>query len=188
MGTGGLRLRLLFVPGYPMAKRPFYTHPDPTDPAYSNSFDLIFRGMELVTGGQRLHRHADYVAALERARLPLEPFAAYLEAMRYGMPPHGGFAIGLERFVMQLAGLATCARRRSFRATSNASPRNAPLWRDQQGPVAMDRPLFASYASYRDERVGSLTSRTSWSWQSWSPAPSWPRWSWRGPSSRWRPS
>jgi nondiscriminating aspartyl-tRNA synthetase len=96
----------LFVPGYPMAKRPFYTHPDPADPTYSNSFDLIFRGMELVTGGQRLHRYADYQAALERAHLPAEPFAAYLEAMRYGMPPHGGFAIGLERFVMQLAGLS----------------------------------------------------------------------------------
>ena len=96
----------LFVPGYPMAKRPFYTQPDPADPAYSNSFDLLFRGMELVTGGQRLHRYADYLAALERARLPLEPFAAYLEAMRYGMPAHGGFAIGLERFVMQLAGLS----------------------------------------------------------------------------------
>jgi nondiscriminating aspartyl-tRNA synthetase len=95
----------LFVPGYPMVKRPFYTHPDPADPTYSNSFDLIFRGMELVTGGQRLHRYADYRAALERAHLPEEPFAAYLEAMRYGMPPHGGFAIGLERFVMQLAGL-----------------------------------------------------------------------------------
>jgi nondiscriminating aspartyl-tRNA synthetase len=54
----------LFVTGYPMAKRPFYTHPEPNRPAYSNSFDLLFRGMELATGGQRLHRHADYVSAL----------------------------------------------------------------------------------------------------------------------------
>ncbi|HMA36973.1 MAG TPA: aspartate--tRNA(Asn) ligase [Chloroflexia bacterium] len=96
----------LFVVGYPLAKRPFYTHPDPARPAYSNSFDLLFRGMELVTGGQRLHRYPDYLAALERAGLPLAPFASYLEAMRYGMPPHGGFAIGLERFLAQLAGLA----------------------------------------------------------------------------------
>ncbi len=96
----------LFVTGYPMAKRPFYTHPDPADPTYSNSFDLLLRGTELVTGGQRLHRYADYAAALARARLPLEPFAYYLEAMKHGMPPHGGFAIGLERFVMQLCGLA----------------------------------------------------------------------------------
>jgi nondiscriminating aspartyl-tRNA synthetase len=95
----------LFVTGYPMVKRPFYTHPDPADPTYSNSFDLLFRGTELVTGGQRLHRYEDYLAALERASLPVEPFAYYLEPMKYGMPPHGGFAIGLERFLMQLAGL-----------------------------------------------------------------------------------
>ncbi len=95
----------LFVPGYPMAKRPFYTHPDPADPKYSNSFDLLFRGTELVTGGQRLSRYEDYVAALRRAGLPMEPFQWYLDAMRYGMPPHGGFAIGLERFTQQLVGL-----------------------------------------------------------------------------------
>jgi nondiscriminating aspartyl-tRNA synthetase len=95
----------LFVTGYPMRKRPFYTHPDPERPESSNSFDLLFRGTELVTGGQRRHRYADYVAALEAAGLPLEPFAAYLDAFRYGMPPHGGFAIGLERFVAQLTGL-----------------------------------------------------------------------------------
>ncbi|HOG46508.1 MAG TPA: aspartate--tRNA(Asn) ligase [Anaerolineae bacterium] len=96
----------VFVTGYPMAKRPFYTHPNPADPAYSNSFDLLFRGTELVTGGQRLHRYEDYVAALEARRLNPEDFAGYLEAFRHGMPPHGGFAIGLERFLMQLLGLA----------------------------------------------------------------------------------
>ncbi len=96
----------LFVTGYPMVKRPFYTHPDPSNPTYSNSFDLLFRGTELVTGGQRLHRYEDYLAALARAGLPVEPFRYYLEPMKYGMPPHGGFAIGLERFVMQLTGLS----------------------------------------------------------------------------------
>ena len=95
----------LYVTGYPMSKRPFYTHPDPVRPGYSNSFDLIFRGTELVTGGQRLHRYADYLAALARAGLPVEPFESYLEAFRYGMPPHGGFAIGLERLLMQLTGV-----------------------------------------------------------------------------------
>ena len=95
----------LYVTGYPMQKRPFYTHPDPERPAYSNSFDLLFRGAELVTGGQRLHRYADYLAALEKAHLPIEPFETYLEAFRYGMPPEGGFAIGLERLLMQLTGI-----------------------------------------------------------------------------------
>ena len=94
----------LFVTGYPMRKRPFYTYPDPERPEYSNSFDLIFRGTELVTGGQRLHLYGDYLAALEKANLPLEPFEYYLEAFRYGMPPEGGFAIGLERLLMQLMG------------------------------------------------------------------------------------
>ena len=96
---------LLFVTGYPMVKRPFYTHPQGDDARYSNSFDLLFRGLELVTGGQRLHRYEDYRAALAAANLPEAPFAAYLEAFRYGMPPHGGFAIGLERLLMQLLGL-----------------------------------------------------------------------------------
>jgi nondiscriminating aspartyl-tRNA synthetase len=96
----------LFVTGYPMRKRPFYTHTDPERPEYSNSFDLLFRGTELVTGGQRLHRYSDYLAALEKANLPLEPFESYLEVFRYGMPPHGGFAIGLERLLMQLTGIA----------------------------------------------------------------------------------
>jgi nondiscriminating aspartyl-tRNA synthetase len=95
---------LLFVVGYPMAKRPFYTHPSPTDPASSNSFDLLFRGVELVTGGQRLHRYGDYVAAL--AGEDLAPYEGYLEAFRHGMPPHGGFAIGLERWTARLTGAA----------------------------------------------------------------------------------
>jgi len=96
----------LYVTGYPIRKRAFYTAPDPTRPAYSNSFDLIFRGMELVSGSQRLHRYEDYLAVLEERGLSTAPFTSYLEAMRYGMPPHGGFAIGLERLLMQLTGLS----------------------------------------------------------------------------------
>ncbi|SCE88595.1 nondiscriminating aspartyl-tRNA synthetase [Micromonospora viridifaciens] len=96
----------LFVTGYPMAKRPFYTHPDPARPAYSNGFDLLFRGVELVTGGQRLHRYEDYLAALAARGEPVEPYAGYMDAFRHGMPPHGGFAIGLERFVARLTGAA----------------------------------------------------------------------------------
>ena len=94
----------LFVTGYPMAKRPFYTHPQPDRPAYSNSFDLLFRGQELVTGGQRLHRYRDYLAAL--AGQDLGPYEPYLAAFRHGMPPHGGFALGLERFTARLVGAA----------------------------------------------------------------------------------
>jgi len=97
---------LLAVEGYPMRKRPFYTHPQPDDPRWSNSFDLLFRGLELTTGGQRLHRYADYRAALAASGQDEGPFASYLEAFRHGMPPHGGFAIGLERWVARLTGAA----------------------------------------------------------------------------------
>ncbi|HSM56820.1 MAG TPA: aspartate--tRNA(Asn) ligase [Candidatus Sulfomarinibacteraceae bacterium] len=96
----------VFVTGYPMVKRPFYTHPNEARPTYSNSFDLLFRGTELVTGGQRLHRYEDYVQALAQLGLPQAPFGYYLEAFQHGMPPHGGFAIGLERLLMQLLEVA----------------------------------------------------------------------------------
>ena len=90
------------VEGYPMSKRPFYTHPQPGDDRWSNSFDLLFRGQELVTGGQRLHRHQDYLAAIRARGEDPAAYADYLEAFAHGMPPHGGFAIGLERWTGRL--------------------------------------------------------------------------------------
>jgi nondiscriminating aspartyl-tRNA synthetase len=87
-----------------MVKRPFYTRPDPARPEFSNSFDLIFRGMELVTGGQRLHLYESYLQALAARGLDPEPLEGYLQAFRYGMPSHGGFAIGLERWLARLVG------------------------------------------------------------------------------------
>jgi nondiscriminating aspartyl-tRNA synthetase len=90
------------VEGYPMSKRPFYTHPQPGDERWSNSFDLIFRGQELVTGGQRLHRHTDYLTAIRARGEDPAAYADYLEAFAHGMPPHGGFAIGLERWTGRL--------------------------------------------------------------------------------------
>ena len=85
-----------------MSKRPFYTHPQPGDGRWSNSFDLIFRGLELVTGGQRLHRHSDYLAAIRARGEDPAAYSGYLEAFAHGMPPHGGFAIGLERWTRRL--------------------------------------------------------------------------------------
>ncbi len=90
------------VEGYPMSKRPFYTHPQPDDERWSNSFDLLFRGLELVTGGQRLHRHSDYLAAIRARGEDPAAYSDYLEAFAHGMPPHGGFAIGLERWTSRL--------------------------------------------------------------------------------------
>lgn len=98
--------RWLFVVGYPTAKRAFYTHPDPDRPGYSRGFDLLFDGLELISGAQRLHRYDDYVAAIRARGDSLAAYASYLEFFRHGMPPHGGFAIGLERFVARLTGAA----------------------------------------------------------------------------------
>ncbi|NUT33676.1 MAG: aspartate--tRNA(Asn) ligase [Hamadaea sp.] len=94
----------VFVEGYPTLKRAFYTHPEPGREPYSRAFDLLFRGLELVSGSQRLHRYDDYVATLAQRGQALEPFAAFLEVFKLGMPPHGGFAIGLERLVAMLVG------------------------------------------------------------------------------------
>jgi len=94
----------VFVTGYPMGKRPFYTHPEQGAEQWSNSFDLLYNGLELITGGQRLHRYGAYLQALQSRGMSPEPFAGYLETFRYGMPPHGGFAIGLERLIKQLVG------------------------------------------------------------------------------------
>jgi nondiscriminating aspartyl-tRNA synthetase len=96
----------VFVTGYPMRARPFYTHPDPARPEFTNGFDLLFRGMELITGGQRLHRYEDYLSALASRGESADSYEPYLQAFKFGMPPHGGFAIGLERWIARLVGAA----------------------------------------------------------------------------------
>jgi nondiscriminating aspartyl-tRNA synthetase len=92
----------VFVWGYPTAQRAFYTHPDPERPGSSRGFDLLFRGVELVSGSQRLHRYEEYLAVLAERGMRSDSFDSYLEAFRHGMPPHGGFAIGLERLIARL--------------------------------------------------------------------------------------
>lgn len=94
----------VFVTQFPTAKRAFYTMPDPANPEYSFGFDLLFRGQELVSGAQRIHRYDQLVETLEQRGLDPASFAGYLEAFRYGLPPHGGFAIGSERLLMRLIG------------------------------------------------------------------------------------
>jgi len=97
---------LVFVTGYPLTSKPFYTHQDPDRPGYSNGFDLLFRGTEIVTGGQRLHRHEDYLKALAARGMDPAPFTGFLQVFEHGMPPHGGFAIGLGRWTALLTGAA----------------------------------------------------------------------------------
>jgi len=96
---------LLFITHYPTSKRPFYTYPDDQDPSLTKGFDLLLRGCEIVTGGQRIHRYEQLRENAVKWDVNPEDIDGYLQAFRYGMPPHGGCAIGLERLVMQLAGL-----------------------------------------------------------------------------------
>lgn len=94
----------LFVTHYPISKRPFYSAADPDDPAASLSFDLLFRGTELVTGGLRINDYERLVASMLSRRIDPSGFEGYLEAFRYGMPPEGGFAIGYERLLARIVG------------------------------------------------------------------------------------
>lgn len=95
----------LFVTHYPSNKRPFYAMDDPKHPEYTLSFDLLFRGLEITTGGQRIHEYDMYVDKMKKRAMNIADFQFYLEAFKYGMPPHGGLAIGLERLTAKLLGL-----------------------------------------------------------------------------------
>ena len=89
---------------YPSKKRPFYAMDDPEDPTYTLSFDLLFRGMEITTGGQRIHDYHSLLGKMEKRGMTEEGMEQYLSAFKYGMPPHGGLGIGLERLTMKLTG------------------------------------------------------------------------------------
>lgn len=96
----------IFVEKFPGLKRPFYAMDSKEDPKLAESFDLLFRGLEITTGGQRIHDYDEQVAKLKRYRIEPEELGAYIDIHKYGMPPHGGLGIGLERLVMKLLGLA----------------------------------------------------------------------------------
>ena len=94
----------LFVTHYPSKKRPFYTMDDPEDPEYTLSFDLLFRGLEITSGGQRVHDYHQQVEKMQKLGMNPEQFETYLMLHKYGAPPHGGLGIGLERLTMHLLG------------------------------------------------------------------------------------
>jgi len=96
----------IFITHYPVSKRPFYTYEDDEDPGYTKSFDLLFRGVEITTGGQRRHEYDSVVAGIKMKGLDPERFSYYLQAFKYGMPPHGGWGMGLERLTQKMLGLA----------------------------------------------------------------------------------
>lgn len=95
----------IFVTHYPTSKRPFYTMDDPEDPGFTKSFDLLFRGVEIVSGGQRVHDYEMLVEKIKSKGLDPEKFAFYLMAFKYGIPPHGGIGLGLERLTQKFLGI-----------------------------------------------------------------------------------
>jgi nondiscriminating aspartyl-tRNA synthetase len=96
----------VFVTAFPTASRPFYTMTQPEAPHLTKSFDLLYRGLEITSGGQRLHGLRELEAAMVMRGMGPSAFGPYLEAFKHGMPPHGGFAIGLERLTARILGLS----------------------------------------------------------------------------------
>lgn len=97
---------LVFITHYPTKKRPFYTYPDPKDPQYTLSFDLLGRGVEWLTGGQRINNLELLIKNAKERGINLEKSELYLQAFKYGMPPEGGFSFGSERITMNILGLS----------------------------------------------------------------------------------
>lgn len=96
----------VFVTHFPTKKRPFYTHVEPEDPEYTRSFDLLFRGLEMCSGGQRVHDYETLKNRIREKGLDPEKFNFYLQAFKYGIPPHGGIGLGLERLTAKFSGVA----------------------------------------------------------------------------------
>ncbi|MDY5023224.1 MAG: aspartate--tRNA(Asn) ligase [Blautia sp.] len=94
----------VFVTHYPSKKRPFYAMDDPEDTRFTLSFDLLFHGLEITTGGQRIHDYPMLLEKVESRGMDTEGMEQYLDTFKHGMPPHGGLGIGLERLTMQLLG------------------------------------------------------------------------------------
>jgi nondiscriminating aspartyl-tRNA synthetase len=95
----------VFVTHFPTSKRPFYTHIDPATPEFTRSFDLLFRGLEMCSGGQRVHNYAELVERIKSKGLDPDKFEFYLQAFKYGIPPHGGIGLGLERLTAKFCGV-----------------------------------------------------------------------------------
>lgn len=93
---------LVFVTHYPSVKRPFYAMDDPENPRYTLSYDLLLYGLEITTGGQRIHDYDQQVAKMKKRHMDPADFENYLTMHKYGLPPHGGFGLGLERIVQKL--------------------------------------------------------------------------------------
>jgi nondiscriminating aspartyl-tRNA synthetase len=97
----------VFLTHYPTALRPFYSMPSKEDPKYTETFDLIFRGVEIASGGQRIHEYQQLLGSIEARGMDPETFKDYLDIFKYGVPPHGGWGLGSERIIQKLLGLGS---------------------------------------------------------------------------------
>ncbi|HSX48799.1 MAG TPA: aspartate--tRNA(Asn) ligase [Candidatus Saccharimonadales bacterium] len=97
---------LVTITHYPTKKRAFYTMPDPKDSEFSLSYDLLFRGLEILSGSQRVNNYKELVSAIKSRGMNPKDFEMYLQAFKFGMPPEGGFSFGLERLTMKILELA----------------------------------------------------------------------------------
>ncbi len=105
---------IVFVTHYPTVKRPFYAMEDPSNPEYTLSFDMLLNGLEVTTGGQRIHDYEMQIAKMKARGMDIEEFEDYLTMHKYGMPPHGGMGLGLERIVQNILGLDNIKQATAF--------------------------------------------------------------------------
>ena len=96
----------VFITHFPTAKRAFYTYEDPSEAPFSRGFDLLFRGLEINSGAQRIHNYDSLIERIKERGMDPEKFSYYLQAFKYGMPPHGGCSTGLERLTARMLNLA----------------------------------------------------------------------------------
>lgn len=104
----------VFITRFPTAKRAFYTYEDPSEAPYSRGFDLLFKGLEINSGAQRIHDYRTLIERIQSRGLDPKKFSFYLQAFRYGMPPHGGSSTGLERFTARMLELPNVKEATSF--------------------------------------------------------------------------
>ncbi len=104
----------VFITHFPNTKRAFYTYADPENPDSTLSFDLLFRGLEINSGSKRIHDYNELVKKMESRGMDTEKFSFYLQAFKYGMPPHGGCSTGLERITARMLELANVREASSF--------------------------------------------------------------------------
>lgn len=104
----------VFITRFPTKKRAFYTYEEPSEAPLSRGFDLLFRGLEINSGAQRIHSYEDLIARMKDRGLDPEKFSYYLQAFKYGIPPHGGCSTGLERFTARMLDISNVKEATAF--------------------------------------------------------------------------